>query len=348
MKPYEFVNDLENRPKRKLKELKVVQNTAEISNDELNKKKLKEQEYKDTKLKNVLKIKLAGLMDLFKVRYKKFRKPIIDENLLAHLFEPSILENNPFNNYVVQYVRSEDPAHQNMIQELATGKYYYNMDLDLIEERLWNGYYSEPKQFLKDLKMIVKDCIVSGDRERILKANEMMTNAQFGVDDFSTPEFLQACKEVRERFIETTKLLEEHKKLQEEWNKKQEELQAQQQQQQQQQAAEEEVPNGVLPVAELMNGTTENANETDSKVVVENEPVIENEKTGNNTEDIIEIEQNVIPKEVNSPTKQAEVEIQEVETKISEDSNGKDVSMSVDDVDESESNLRQKKSLILI
>ena len=51
-------------------------------------------------------------MDLFKVRYKKFRKPIIDENLLAHLFEPSILENNPFNNYVVQYVRSEDPAHQ--------------------------------------------------------------------------------------------------------------------------------------------------------------------------------------------------------------------------------------------
>lgn len=345
MKPYEFVNDLENRPKRKLKKLKVVQNTVEISNDELNKKKLKEQEYKDTKLKNVLKIKLAGLMDLFKVRYKKFRKPIIDENLLAHLFEPSILENNPFNNYVVQYVRSEDPAHQNMIQELATGKYYYNMDLDLIEERLWNGYYSEPKQFLKDLKMIVKDCIVSGDRERILKANEMMTNAQFGVDDFSTPEFLQACKEVRERdLLKQQKLLEEHKKLQEEWNKKQEELQAQQQQQQQQ-AAEEEVPNGVLPVAELMNGTTENANETDSKVVVENEPVIENEKTGNNTEDIIEIEQNVIPKEVNSPTKQDEVEIQEVETKIPEDSNGKDVSMSVDDVDESESESEAEEEL---
>ena len=61
-------------------------------------------------------------------------------------------------------MRSEDPA-SNMIQELATGKYYYNMDLDLIEERLWNGYYSEPKQFLKDLKMIVKDCIVSGDRK---------------------------------------------------------------------------------------------------------------------------------------------------------------------------------------
>ena len=119
-------------------------------------------------------------------------------------------------------------------------------------------------------------------------------------------------------------------------------------QQQQQQAAEEEVPNGVLPVAELMNGTTENANETDYKVVVENEPVIENEKTGNNTEDIIEIEQNVIPKEVKSPTKQDEVEIQEVETKIPEDSNGKMFSCQWTTWMNLNLNLKQRKSLILI
>lgn len=214
MKPYEFVNDLENRPKRKLKQLKVVKTTTQLSDESINKKKLKEQEYKDTKLKNVLKIKLAALMDLFKVRYKKFRKPIIDEGFLAHLFEPSILD-NPLHNYMVLYTHSDDPGYENMIKELSTGKYYYNMDLDLIEERLWNGFYSEPKQFLKDLKMIVKDCITSGDREKILKANEMMTNAQFGVDDFSTPEFLNACREVRERdLLKQQKLLEEHEKLQ--------------------------------------------------------------------------------------------------------------------------------------
>ncbi|KAK6874623.1 ATPase histone chaperone YTA7 [Candida tropicalis] len=224
MKPYEFVNDLENRPKRKLKQLKVVQSTEQLSDEVANKRKLKEQEYKDTKLKNVLKIKLAALMDLFKVRYRKFRKPIIDESFLAHLFDPTILE-NPLNNYMVLYVHSDDPGHENMIKELSTGKYYYNMDLDLIEERLWNGFYSEPKQFLKDLKMIVKDCFTSGDRERILKANEMMTNAQFGVDDFSTPEFLKACREVRERdIIKQKKLLEEHEKLQAELAKQQQQL----------------------------------------------------------------------------------------------------------------------------
>ncbi|EER30284.1 conserved hypothetical protein [Candida tropicalis MYA-3404] len=224
MKPYEFVNDLENRPKRKLKQLKVVQSTEQLSDEVANKRKLKEQEYKDTKLKNVLKIKLAALMDLFKVRYRKFRKPIIDESFLAHLFDPTILE-NPLNNYMVLYVHSDDPGHENMIKELSTGKYYYNMDLDLIEERLWNGFYSEPKQFLKDLKMIVKDCFTSGDRERILKANEMMTNAQFGVDDFSTPEFLKACREVRERdIIKQKKLLEEHEKLQAELAKQHQQL----------------------------------------------------------------------------------------------------------------------------
>ena len=224
MKPYEFVNDLENRPKRKLKQLKVVQSTEQLSDEVANKRKLKEQEYKDTKLKNVLKIKLAALMDLFKVRYRKFRKPIIDESFLAHLFDPTILE-NPLNNYMVLYIHSDDPGHENMIKELSTGKYYYNMDLDLIEERLWNGFYSEPKQFLKDLKMIVKDCFTSGDRERILKANEMMTNAQFGVDDFSTPEFLKACREVRERdIIKQKKLLEEHEKLQAELAKEHQQL----------------------------------------------------------------------------------------------------------------------------
>lgn len=213
MKPYEFVNDLQNRPKRKLKQLKVVETVANLSDKELIKKKQKEQEYNDTKLKNTLKIKLASLMDLFKVRYKRFKKPIVDENLLYHLFDPTVLD-NPLSNYQILYSRSDEPGHENMIKELATGKNYYNMDLDTIEERLWNGFYSEPRQFLKDLKLILKDCITSGDRERILKANEMITNAQFGVDDFSTPEFLKACKEMRERDkTKQEKLLKEYEEL---------------------------------------------------------------------------------------------------------------------------------------
>lgn len=223
MKPYEFLNDLSNRPKRKLKELAIVPSES-TSGALLGKKHDKQQEYEDKRLKNLLKIKLAGLMDLFKNRYKRFRKPIIDESYLHHLYEPSILE-NPMITYEVAYIISEDPEHPNMIKELNTGKFFYNMDLDTIEERIWNGFYSEAKQFLKDVRMIVKDAINSGDRERILKANEMMTNAQFGIDDFNNPEFAKACKELRAREIEKqAKLLEEYKRLKAEFEKKQQEI----------------------------------------------------------------------------------------------------------------------------
>lgn len=220
MKPYEFLNDLENRPRRKLKQLPVVPQENTTAGTE-SKKRRKQQEYDDKKLKNILKIKLAGLMDLFKNRYKRFKKPIIDDSLLHHLFEPSVLE-NPLIPYEVAYVVAKDPEHKNMIQELATGKHFYNMDLDTIEERIWNGYYSEAKQFLKDIKTIVHDSITSGDRERILKANEMLTNAQFGIDDFNNPEFATACKDMRAREVERqAKLVEEHQRLQEEFEKKQ-------------------------------------------------------------------------------------------------------------------------------
>ena len=223
MKPFEYLNDLENRPKRKLKQLKVVPAPKNENMEVPARKKWKQIEHEDTKLKNVLKLKLAGLMDLFKARYKRFRKPIIDENFLYHLFDPTILD-NPLNNYEVLYERSDDPERKDMIKDLSTGRLYYNMDLDIIEERLWNGFYSEPKQFLKDIKMILKDSITSGDRERILKANEMLTNAQFGIDEFSTPEFLEACKQLRVRESERNlKILENNKKLEQDFKNKQRE-----------------------------------------------------------------------------------------------------------------------------
>lgn len=221
MKPFEFVNDIENRPKRRLKKLEVVPLAKDENSEVLEKKKMKQIEHDDTRLKNVLKIKLAGLMDLFKNRYKRFKKPIIDESLLYHLFDPTVLQ-NPLNNYEVLYEKSTSPEHKDMVYEIGTGKYYHNMDLDVIEERLWNGYYSEPRQFLKDIKMIVKDAITSGDRERILKANEMLTNTQFGIDEFSTPEFLRACKEMRYRELQRqADLLKEHKILEDNFRQKQ-------------------------------------------------------------------------------------------------------------------------------
>lgn len=176
-----------------------------LSKEELLRRKLKEFQHQDMKLKNVLKIKLSGLMDLFKNRYKRFRKPPIDDAFLVHLFEPQ-MQNIP--NWQPAYVKDES-----MILEVATGKRFFNIDLDIIEERLWNGFYSEPKQFLKDIECIYRDANTTGDRERIIKASEMYANAQMGIEDISTPEFIAECKATRQRDIERQELyLEDERK----------------------------------------------------------------------------------------------------------------------------------------
>ncbi|SCU98645.1 LAMI_0F15676g1_1 [Lachancea mirantina] len=161
---------------------------------------LKSFQTQDMKTKNALKIKLSGLMDLFKNRYKRFRKPPIEDALLIHLFEQNA---SPENNIEVQPAYVKDGE---MILEVATGRKFYNMDLDIVEERLWNGFYSEPKQYLKDIELIYHDAHTSGDRERIIKASEMFANAQMGIEELSQPDFIKECKAVRQRELLRQKL----------------------------------------------------------------------------------------------------------------------------------------------
>lgn len=168
------------------------ENGNPLSPEEKLRKELKSYHYQDMKVKNTLKIKLSGLMDLFKSRYKRFRKPPIEDSFLIHLFEPETYQSNP--NWQPLYTKEDE-----MILEIATGKKFFNMDLDIVEERLWNGYYSEPKQFLKDIELIYRDAITYTDRDRVIKASEMFANAQVGVEEISTSEFIQECKATRRR-----------------------------------------------------------------------------------------------------------------------------------------------------
>jgi len=204
MRPTEFVT--ERKRTKPLEKLPVVspnllpenldENGSPLPEDEILRRKLKKFQYQDMKLKNVLKIKLSGLMDLFKNRYKRFRKPTVDDSFLVHLFEPLA---DP--NYQPAYIKEGD-----MILEITTGKKFFNMDLDIIEERLWNGYYSEPKQFLEDVELIYLDAMTVGDRERVIKASEMFANAQMGIEDISTPELIKECKITRKRDREREQL----------------------------------------------------------------------------------------------------------------------------------------------
>lgn len=148
-------------------------------------------------------------MELFKTRYKRFRKPPIDDHLLLHLFEPPQPTTydetgNPVEQPQYPYVRAEG---EDMILEVATGKKFYNMDLDIIEERLWNGFYCAPQQFLRDIKMIYLDSQTSGDRERIIKASEMLASTQMTVDDIAAadPQFYEKCKNLYAKYRELVK-----------------------------------------------------------------------------------------------------------------------------------------------
>ncbi|KAG4300882.1 hypothetical protein PCK1_002959 [Pneumocystis canis] len=153
----------------------------------LTKSELKELEYKDRKLKNIVKVKLSPLMEMLKARYKRFRKPVI-VNLSIDI------SNQPY-----------ELIENNLIHEKATGRKFINMDLELIEEKLWNSIYLSPKQFLRDIKAIMYDANLSGDRERLLKAQEMYTNAQMSVEDMSDSHFILECRQMIEREKERQK-----------------------------------------------------------------------------------------------------------------------------------------------
>ena len=195
MKPNEFLDSRQKKPLEVLEKIELAQDP------EAEEENLKAFEKHDMKLKNTLKIKLSGLMDLFKNRYRKFKKPPIDDFHLIHLFEdaPAIVTSVP-----PLYTKEGD-----MIVEVSTGRKFFNMDLDIIEERLWNGFYSEPKQFLKDIEMIYLDSVTLNDRERLIKASEMYANAQVGVEEISLPEFVEQCKALRKREL---KRIKEHEK----------------------------------------------------------------------------------------------------------------------------------------
>lgn len=156
---------------------------------------------------NILKINLQPVMDQIKLKYKKFRTPIIDEREIQYLFDeqdPSTLSTDldedqrqamqlrqPFR------LQNNDKGEPGLL-EGASGKFYYNLDIVMIEKRLSNGYYKRPKDFLGDIKRLAKDARTSGDPERTLKANEMLANVEVDMQMIETnqPSLMQECETV--------------------------------------------------------------------------------------------------------------------------------------------------------
>lgn len=203
--PTDFPPDAANRKKRVLEELERV---VPPPPRELTKEEIKAQEQKDRQIKNWLKLRLNPMMEAIKQKYRRFKKPVIEYDLIKHLFDPqpppeaeivvSDIPPQPVHERFRIYFDDADEQHR--IQDTHTDKTYYNLDVDVIEERLSNGFYCTPKQFLKDLERIRYDADISGDKERKLKANEMLTNAEVFIADVEMDTgFLALCEEMHRR-----------------------------------------------------------------------------------------------------------------------------------------------------
>lgn len=179
-KPADFP-DPENRKKRVLEDLPVA---PVVAPKPPTKAEMKALQKKDHSSLNTLKIQLQPIMDQINRKYKKFRQPVIPQNQIDYLFA----ESDP--NFVTADVTADQPRPFEIVQDkygndvlrhTGTGKTYYNLETTTIEERLSNGFYARPKDFLFDIKTLAKDARNIEDKERTLKANELLSNVEVDV-----------------------------------------------------------------------------------------------------------------------------------------------------------------------
>lgn len=204
MSPSDFP-DPANRKKRVLEELPVapppppkVPSRAEM----------KELEKKDRQLLNILKVQLQPIMDQINRKYKKFRQPAIPFSHLTHLYaeaDPHYVRPDVAEGESRPYEIVKDKYGNDVLRETATGKVFYNLETTTIEERLSNGFYTRPKDFLFDIMTLAKDSRNIADKERTLKANELVSNVEVDVANVEHTTSTVDWESLYERQLKRTK-----------------------------------------------------------------------------------------------------------------------------------------------
>ncbi|KAK4920572.1 TAT-binding protein-like protein 7, AAA ATPase, partial [Elasticomyces elasticus] len=182
--PKAFPNP-DNRKLRQLETLEVAPPPPKPTIT-LTKEELKAQKRKDYHTLNLLKIRIQPIMDQVK-KYKRFRSGVIDEATIRYLWDeedPNIVTSDlPPDQQIAfrPYEKSHDKHGVLGLRETATGRFFYNLEIVTIEKRLSNGYYKRPSEFVADVKRMVKDNRQTGDHERTLRANELLSNVEVDV-----------------------------------------------------------------------------------------------------------------------------------------------------------------------
>ena len=178
--------DPANRKKRNLERLLPAPPEAPKDLPAPTKAEEKAQKKKDRLHLNLLKIRIQPVMDHIKLKYKKFRVGVIDEGQIAYLYDeedPAIFTSDlsPEQQQQLTYrpfEKTQDDHGEFGLREVATGNFYYNIEIVTIEKRLSNGYYKRTKDFLSDIKKLTKDAKAIGDSDRLIKANELQANVE--------------------------------------------------------------------------------------------------------------------------------------------------------------------------
>ncbi|KAI5294229.1 hypothetical protein KEM52_004432, partial [Ascosphaera acerosa] len=206
------------RKKRKVEELpaapvdEVVENAKGPSEGDL-----KATKKRDRQTLNLLKIRIQPIMDQIKKNYRRFRAPVIDEHQITYLFEdhdPSIVTSDLPIEHRAQFRPFEKDVDKHGVpglREVASGKFFYNLDITTIERRLSNGYYKRPCDFLADIKRIAKDARQCSDYDRQIKGNELLANVEVDIGAFEAtdPAFVAECEAVRVREMERERIARE-------------------------------------------------------------------------------------------------------------------------------------------
>jgi SpoVK/Ycf46/Vps4 family AAA+-type ATPase len=204
-RPSEFP-DPENRKRRKIDVLEEAPTVPEAPKV-LNKEDLKKQKKQDRHTLNQLKQHINPVMEQIKKNYRKFTKPAVPDSFIEYLHEERNPENlisdlteeqRLFQEQYRPYVMDKDRHNVPGLREVATGKFYYNIEIIMIEQRLSNGYYKRWKDFLADLKRMAKDIATKGERESVIKANDLITNVEVDMATFETnhPYLVSECEAV--------------------------------------------------------------------------------------------------------------------------------------------------------
>ncbi|KFY56008.1 hypothetical protein V497_06560 [Pseudogymnoascus sp. VKM F-4516 (FW-969)] len=173
---------------------------------------------RDRQTLNTLKVMIQPIMDQIQKKYRKFRNPAVPQSVIQYLYDeqdphyvrPDVVQFRP-------YELDKDKDGVSGLRDSATGKFFYNLETTTIEERLSNGYYARPKDFVADIRRLAKDMKNTGDQERALRGKELLANVEVDLALIEASPAAADCENVYQRQLQRVKeKAEKHRKRAEE------------------------------------------------------------------------------------------------------------------------------------